>query len=96
MSNKIENLRRQIAAEQEVMRKCAHNFNDPVYDAETKIEWVGSGVMEYAGSDTREGVVSKKVTKDRWSRTCLKCGKVEYTYKLKPVITKHVPKFDNQ
>ena len=69
---------------------CQHDWRKVVYDPEVKHipkfedKFVGSDYMpELVGYD------EKKI--DRWSRTCHKCGKVEYTYEQKPIA--YVPKF---
>lgn len=69
---------------------CQHDWNKVEYDPEFKHipkfedRFVGSDYMpELVGYD------EKKI--DRWSRTCHKCGKVEYTYEQKPIA--YGPKF---
>lgn len=69
---------------------CNHEWGEVEYDPEIqnipKYEdrFIGSDYMpEFVGFD------KKKI--DRWSRTCKKCGKVEYTKER--VATKYEPKF---
>jgi hypothetical protein len=76
-----------LRAEQD---NCNHEWDTVKYDPEIqKIpvfddRYIGSDYMpEFAGFD------EKKI--DRWSRTCKKCGKVEYTKGR--VATHYEPKF---
>ena len=72
---------------------CQHDFADPVYDPEgyQKGEF---DHYEPHGSDPEPVYRYHTESKARWSRTCKKCGKKEYTYHQKPV--GFVPDFDNQ
>lgn len=71
--------------------ECNHNWDEVKYDPEIK------NVPQYRdafkGSDYMPelvGFTEKKV--DRWSRTCKKCGKVEYTKEQKAI--KYEPNFN--
>ncbi len=80
------NLRR-IEQEQ---RNCNHEWAAPKYDPE--IQKIPQYKDRFIGSDYMpiiDGYGEKKI--DRWSRTCKKCGKVEYT--KEQVVVKTVPKF---
>ena len=84
--NKLAALKREQAS-------CDHVWQPTAYDPEIqKIpryedRWVGVDYMPAIC-----GYSEKKI--DRWSRTCVKCGKVEYTKILEPVAIKAVPKFN--
>lgn len=80
---KLEALRREQA-------NCQHEWEEVKYDP--KIETVPKYKGIFRGSDYMpefDGVEEKK--SDRWSRTCKKCGKVEYTTERVPVA--YEPKF---
>lgn len=82
--NKLAELRKE-------QNNCSHDWEEPKYDPEIqKIpryedHWVGVDYMP-----TICGFTEKKI--DRWSRTCCKCGKVEYT--TEQVVIKTAPKFN--
>jgi hypothetical protein len=88
LKRQLESLDNQIVNEQ---KNCSHDFPPAKYDPE--IERVPSGYkMEGHGSDVypvATGYMDKD--KPRWSRTCKKCGKTEYTYTQKP--TEYKPDF---
>ncbi len=101
MENELDRLKRQIRKLQEQVRKieesqakCQHDWGDIKYDQEkrrtgtTELVWQGSDYY-YRGVDTGYENV------DRWSRTCKKCGKIEYTYEIEEVAVKTIsrPKF---
>ena len=69
---------------------CQHDWNEVEYDPELKN--IPKYEDRFIGSDYMPeivGFIEKKI--DRWSRTCNKCGKVEYTYIQEPI--RYVPKF---
>lgn len=79
-----------LAALRTEQNNCQHDWGEVKYDPEFKSipkfqdRFVGSDYMpELVGYD------EKKI--DRWSRTCKKCGKVEYTKQQQAV--KYEPKF---
>lgn len=80
----LENMRR----EQSV---CNHKWGEIKYDPE--IKQIPKYEDRFRGSDYMPelvGFTDKEI--DRWSRTCKKCGKVEYTKELVP--TQYKAKFD--
>lgn len=71
--------------------KCSHDWGSVEYDPE--IQKIPKYEDRFIGSDYMPelvGFTEKKV--DRWSRTCKKCGKVEYTKEQKAV--KYEPNFN--
>lgn len=71
--------------------ECNHNWDEVKYDPEIKT--IPQYRDAFKGSDYMPelvGFTEKKV--DRWSRTCKKCGKVEYTKEQKAV--KYEPNFN--
>ena len=81
----LENMRREQSA-------CIHDWEEVKYDPEIikkpkcEIRWQGVDCWSEI-----VGYTEKKV--DRWSRTCKKCGKVEYTKEQKAI--KYEPNFNN-
>lgn len=89
----IERLQEEIKQHQKAMDGCHHEWGEGKYDAEPiKVPYGYKNVGK--GSDIwfePEGY--RDSTKDRWSRECKKCGKIEYTYTQEPVIVGHKPYF---
>ena len=95
MFTKEDQLKKEYEEKLSALRReqsnCNHIWDEPIYDPEiTKepCEWetVRQGV-DYWCTPT----AYKEVKKDRWSRTCKNCGKVEYTKET--IIVKTAPKF---
>ena len=62
---------------------CAHEWSTTKYDPE--IHRIPEFEERWQGVDCFPVICGwKEETKARWSRTCKKCGKVEYTCKLLP------------
>ena len=73
------------------LRDCRHEWNPAKYDP--VVTSGGSYEASGAGSDWRPGGSYAGTTKPRWSRSCIKCGKVEYTEKADPVVSAMTPIF---
>lgn len=90
----IESLQKEIKQHQQAIDNCRHGeWSEPKYDPEEYREGYGSKQVG-KGSDPwwePEGYVTKQ--RDRWSRECKCCGKIEYTYTQEPVIVGHKPSF---
>lgn len=89
-----EEIRRRYENELEDMRReqaiCTHVWDEPKYDPEIKS--IPQYRDAFKGSDYMPelvGFTEKKI--DRWSRTCKRCGKVEYTKEC--IATQYEPKF---
>ena len=89
-----EQLRAEYEAKLQALRaeqnSCKHEWEEPKYDPE--IRRIPKYKDRFIGSDYMpeiNGFIEKKI--DRWSRTCKKCGKVEYT--KEQVAIKTAPKF---
>ena len=70
---------------------CTHDWAIPLYNPE--IERIPKYEDRWVGVDYMPaicGFTERKI--DRWSRTCKKCGKVEYT--KEQVVVKTAPKFN--
>lgn len=69
---------------------CRHEWGETKYDPEEISEPIYE--TRWQGVDCfPELVGTRPVKKDRWSRTCKKCGKVEYTKER--IAVKYEPKF---
>lgn len=89
-----EQLKKEYEDKLSALRKeqsnCTHVWGDVKYDPE--IQKIPKFEDRYVGSDyIPEFVGYDEKTIDRWSRTCKKCGKVEYT--KEKVATMYEPKF---
>ena len=72
---------------------CSHEWDEVKYDPEIKKEPYGCKTVKYGSDIFTEPEGYHDVEHKRWSRTCKKCGKVEYT--KEQVAVKYVPKFNN-
>ena len=88
-----EQLKREIAQSENRMANCKHDFATPIYDAEEVMVQDDRTGYETHGVDRWPVPSFHKEKKDRWSRECKECGKIEYTYKQEPVIKNYEPKF---
>jgi len=80
-----------LAALRNKQNNCNHTWGETKYDPEIIQE--PRYEMKFQGSDCYHEVVGyTECKKDRWSRTCVNCGKVEYTYTQKPI--QYAPDFD--
>ena len=71
-------------------QNCIHVWGNTVYDPEIIDEPIYE--TRWQGVDCWPAIVGfKKVKRDRWSRTCKKCGKVEHSKEL--VAVRFEPKF---
>lgn len=91
---RLEEIKRKYEEEMATVRReqanCNHKWGvikfDPEIINEPRYE------MRFQGSDCFPELVGHTMKKvDRWSRTCLKCGKIEYTKER--VAVKFEPKF---
>lgn len=71
---------------------CNHEWGPVTYDPEIKSEPYGSRMVGQGSHVWFEPEGYHEVSYPRWSRTCTKCGKVEYT--KEQVAVKFEPKFD--
>lgn len=95
MKTELELLKERIKRIENMQMYCDHEWGEAEYDPEreeiTREEFVPLGVDSYyraLGTGSFKDV-------DRWSRTCKKCCKKEYTYKMEEVAvkTEKRPKF---
>jgi hypothetical protein len=92
-SQEISDLQNRIKSLQVQVDSCPHiEITEPVFDPETVKEPYEAGMIQQ-GVDFWPDVRYRDKVVDRWSKTCKRCGKVFYTYKQKPVISKFEPDF---
>lgn len=91
-ADKIKELQKKIEIEQRAISTCSHKWDNPFYNPEDYQEPVFSH-YEGRGSDPNPVYNYYTKQKDRWSRKCSICGKIEHTYKKEPVISSYAPKF---
>ena len=76
-------------------KNCSHTWSEPKYDPEAykehRIDFSRPG--ESHGSDYYPATYWADTSRARWSRTCTKCGKKEYTYQQETVEVIRKPKF---
>ena len=81
----IEQLERELqekkARLQNKQATCNHEWADVKYDPEDVLVQYCTGNYVGGGVDTWPETAYRKEKKDRWSRTCKRCGKIEYGYK---------------
>ena len=90
-----EQLKREYESKLSALRKeqsnCNHDWEEVKYDPEIKRELCGCRMVKQGSDIWWEPESYRDVAHKRWSRTCKKCGKVEYT--KEQVATKYEPKF---
>lgn len=90
-----DEIRRRYEAELSALHReqsqCCHEWDKVKYDPEIKKEPYGSKMITQGSDVWYEPEGYRDVAHGRWSRTCKKCGKVEYTAKQRP--TKMEPAF---
>jgi len=86
MNDKIKELQRQIREEENNIRNCDHEWGDTYSNPETIRVPYGYKSVAHGSDIWIEAEGYRDETKPRWSRKCEKCGKVEHTYKQKPII----------
>lgn len=92
-NDKILELQKQIAAEQNKMANCHHVFGKTYSDPESVSEPYGSRLIGHGSDAWYEPEGYRVVSVPRWARKCTLCGKIEYTYKQKPIISDYQPDF---
>ena len=95
MKSELELLEEKVQRLKMMQARCNHTWNDSIYDPEnkeiTRVEIEKQGVHLWP-IEVGTGCFEKV---DRWSRTCSKCGKKEYTYEREDIVVKTIkkPKF---
>lgn len=74
-------LRQRRSRLQNKQASCSHEWTEVKYDPEDILVQYCTGEYEGRGVDRWPKTAYRKDKKDRWSRTCKNCGKVEYGYK---------------
>lgn len=74
-----------------IQNNCIHDWEETKYDPEIVKEPIYE--TKWQGVDPYYEVIGQTEKRvDRWSRTCKKCGKIEYT--KEQVAVKYEPKFN--
>lgn len=92
MKSRLELAEEEVAKIKREQECCKHEWEEVKYEPEQKE--IFREVLVQKGVDswyTTEGTGEYK-TVDRWSRTCAKCGKKQYTYEQQEVAVKTVRK----
>jgi hypothetical protein len=91
----IQRLERELHEKKRILASkqntCNHEWSDVKYDPEEILEEYLTGGYSGSGVDKWPNTAYRKVKKDRWSRTCVKCGMIEYSYEKRA--TKYEPYF---
>ncbi len=90
---RIRQLEYELSQLKAVQRTCQHSFKAPVYNPETVREERVSSMPRSQGVHLFYDTCYVDVKKDRWSRTCSKCGFVEHTYKRVEKVVEYQPIF---
>ncbi len=90
LEKEAKTLRQKIEDEQE---RCFHEWGASEYEPFQKTQGYGIKLVGRGSDPSTEYEVYKEVTVDRWSRTCLKCGKVQYADKRKTKVVDEGPDF---
>jgi len=93
MNDKIKKLREEIEREELKIKNCKHDFNEPFYNPETKLEPYGFKTVGHGSDVYTEEEGYREVKKDRWTRKCKICGYEQHTDNQEPVISAYRPKF---
>ena len=95
MMSKEEQLKMEYESKLATLRteqnNCRHEWGEVKYDPEIKTEPYGCRTVNQGSDIWCEPEGYRNVEHKRWSRTCKKCGKVEYT--KEQVAVKYEPKF---
>lgn len=86
-----EEYERKLSALRAEQNRCCHEWGEVKYDPEIKKEPYGYRMVTQGSDVWGEPEGYRDVEHKRWSRTCKKCGKVEYTTHQVPV--KYEPVF---
>lgn len=90
---RMERLLEEVKQEQHAMDNCDHEWGKAKYDPEEYMKPYGTKQTGSGSDPYWEPEGYTKTEKDRWSRECTKCGKIQYTYTKEPVIVGHKPSF---
>ena len=92
-NDKINDLKRQISELEANIHNCKHVWGDTEYAPINISEPYGFNAVGRGSDVWYEPVGYTNVIKDRWSRTCEICGKIEYTNKEETIKMIKQPKF---
>jgi hypothetical protein len=81
LKTELQRLQEAVAIEESL---CPHEWGKTVYDPEHYREPFGHKLIAMGSDCYSEPEGYRDATLDRWSRTCILCGKKEYTKTQKP------------
>lgn len=83
IQSEIEEAQRRLDSLKQQQKNCKHEWGATKSDPEpyTDYEIISGDFSQCRGSDFYPSTRPVTKYKDRWSRTCNKCGHTEYTYK---------------
>jgi hypothetical protein len=90
---RMERLQQEIRDEQQAIDNCGHEWDEAKYDPEDYMKPYGSRQVGKGSDPWWEFEGYTPAQKDRWSRECKKCGKIQYTYTQEPIVVGIKPKF---
>ena len=90
---KIEQLKKEVSQLEKQIANCHHEYAKAIYDPEQVRESYGYKIVGQGSDVWSEPEGYRDVTKERWSRECIHCGKKQYTYDQEPIVTGYKPKF---
>lgn len=73
--------------------QCSHIWEPTIYNPGKKMVPYGCRILRQGVDFWSEPEGYREESVPRWSRRCRKCGKVEYTYKQKPIISDYEADF---
>jgi len=91
--SQIQKLESEIANLRSIQSNCRHQWGQTVYNPEKYRRGYGSKFVGRGSDHWTEYEGYEDAYKDRWSRTCQLCGKIEYTYTQETVQVITKPKF---
>lgn len=90
---RMERLLEEVRQEQQAMENCGHEWGEVKYDPEEVRVPYGYKTVGHGSDVWTEPEGYRDDIKQRWSRECNKCGKIQYTYHQEPIISEYKPKF---
>ncbi len=97
MYDKREEIEREyklkLALIEREQKQCSHVWESTIYNPEKKMVPYGCKTIVQGSDIWSEPEGYREENVPRWSRRCEKCGKVEYTYKQKPIISDYEADF---
>ena len=91
IQSELKQLRKRVHELESIQARCTHDWTEPVMD------YVDEEIQEFRmqGSDGYYVGTGRYKTVPCWKRTCMKCGKVQFTKETEKVVVQSIrrPKF---